>query len=239
MDESPPTPASRRTLYLLLAPILVLTALAYVGDALAPTLAVEHPVWLILLNTRKRYLALTATSIDPVTFFVVGIGRQILADPLYFYVGRRYGDAGVRWLERKLGDGAASVTIYEDWFKKAAYPMVAIAPNAIISVLAGASKMRAGVFLALNLGGTIVTLVLLRIFGDVFSGPLDTVLDFLRRYQWPLTALSVVLVVVAIVGGKKAGTSELQSVSEMERDLEDAASEQGEAGPEAGEERAD
>ena len=238
MDESPPTPASRRTLYLLLAPILVLTALAYVGDALAPTLAVEHPVWLILLNTRKRYLALTATSIDPVTFFVVGIGRQILADPLYFYVGRRYGDAGVRWLERKLGDGAASVTIYEDWFKKAAYPMVAIAPNAIISVLAGASKMRAGVFLALNLGGTIVTLVLLRIFGDVFSGPLDTVLDFLRRYQWPLTALSVVLVVVAIVGGKKAGTSELQSVSEMERDLEDAASEQGEAGPEAGEEPA-
>jgi membrane protein DedA with SNARE-associated domain len=239
MDESPPTPASRRTLYLLLAPILVLTALAYVGDALAPTLAVEHPVWLILLNTRKRYLALTATSIDPVTFFVVGIGRQILADPLYFYVGRRYGDAGVRWLERKLGDGAASVTIYEDWFKKAAYPMVAIAPNAIISVLAGASKMRAGVFLALNLGGTIVTLVLLRIFGDVFSGPLDTVLDFLRRYQWPLTALSVVLVAVAIVGGKKAGTSELQSVSEMERDLEDAASEQGEAGPAAGEERAD
>lgn len=218
MENDPAPTESRRRLYLLLAPIVVLTALAYVGDALAPTLAVEHPVWLILLNTRKRYLALTATSIDPVTFFVVGLGRQMLSDPLYFLLGRRYGDASVRWLERKLGDGAASVTIYEDWFKKAAYPMVAIAPNAIISVLAGASKMKAAVFLALNLGGTVVTLILLRIFGDVFSGPLDSVLDFLRRYQWPLTAVSVALVVILMVTGKKGGT-ELGSVSDMEREL--------------------
>lgn len=220
MENDPANTGRRRALYLLLAPIVVLTALAYVGDALAPTLAVEHPVWLILLNTRKRYLALTATSIDPVTFFVVGVGRQMLSDPLYFLLGRRYGDASVRWLERKLGDGAASVTIYEDWFKKAAYPMVAVAPNAIISVLAGASKMKAGVFLALNLGGTVVTLILLRIFGDVFSGPLDSVLEFLRRYQWPLTALSVALVVILMVTGKKTGATELGSISEMERELD-------------------
>lgn len=219
MENDPANTGRRRALYLLLAPIVVLTALAYVGDALAPTLAVEHPVWLILLNTRKRYLALTATSIDPVTFFVVGVGRQMLSDPLYFLLGRRYGDASVRWLERKLGDGAASVTIYEDWFKKAAYPMVAIAPNAIISVLAGASKMKAGVFLVLNLGGTVVTLILLRVFGDVFSGPLDSVLDFLRRYQWPLTALSIALVVILMVTGKKSGATELGSISDMEREL--------------------
>lgn len=219
MENDPANSGRRRALYLLLAPIVVLTALAYVGDALAPTLAVEHPVWLILLNTRKRYLALTATSIDPVTFFVVGVGRQMLSDPLYFLLGRRYGDASVRWLERKLGDGAASVTIYEDWFKKAAYPMVAIAPNAIISVLAGASKMKAGVFLVLNLGGTVVTLILLRVFGDVFSGPLDSVLDFLRRYQWPLTALSIALVVILMVTGKKSGATELGSISDMEREL--------------------
>lgn len=216
---------SRRSLYLLLAPIVVLTALAYVGDALAPSLAVEHPVWLIMLNTRKRYLALTATSIDPVTFFAVGLIRQIMVDPLYFVLGRRYGDAGVRWLERKLGDGAAGVTVFEGWFKKAAYPMVAIAPNAIISVLAGASKMKTGVFLALNLGGTIVTLILLRAFGDVFSGPLDSVLDFLRRYQWQLTIVSVVLVAVQVILSKKAGRSELESVSKMGKELEDARTE--------------
>lgn len=227
MENDPANTGRRRALYLLLAPIVVLTVLAYVGDALAPTLAVEHPVWLILLNTRKRYLALTATSIDPVTFFVVGVGRQMLSDPLYFLLGRRYGDASVRWLERKLGDGAASVTIYEDWFKKAAYPMVAIAPNAIISVLAGASKMRAGVFLVLNLGGTVVTLILLRLFGDVFSGPLDSILEFLRRYQWPLTALSVALVVIMTVTGKKGAATELGSISDMERELD---REEGEAG---------
>ena len=204
---------------------MVLTALAYVGDALAPKLAVDHPVWLILLNTRKRYLALTATSIDPVTFFIVGVGRQMIVDPLYFILGRRYGDAGVRWLERKLGDGAAGVTIFEGWFKKAAYPMVAIAPNAIISVLAGASKMKAGVFLALNLGGTVVTIIILRIFGDVFSGPLDGILDFLRRYQWQLTVASVVLVTIQLVMSRKSGRSELASLSEIERELEQARAE--------------
>ena len=219
MDNDAPTPSSRRTLYLLLVPIVVLSIGAYVGDALAPTLAVEHPLWLILLNTRKRYLVLTVNRLDPVTFFIVGVARQMLSDPLYFLLGRRYGDAGVRWLERKLGEGAASVTIYEDWFKKAAYPMVAIAPNAIISLLAGASKMKASVFLVLNLGGTIVTLILLRIFGDVFSGPLDAILDFLRRYQWPLTAVSVALVAFLVITGKKSGTSEIGSITEMEREL--------------------
>ena len=217
---------SRRSLYLLLTPIIVLTAVAYVGDALSPTLVNSHPVWLILMNTRKRYLALTSTKIDPVTFFVVGVGRQMIVDPLYFILGRRYGDAGVRWLERKLGDGAAGVTVFEGWFKKAAYPMVAMAPNAIISVLAGASKMKASVFLALNLGGTVVTIIILRLFGDVFSGPLDSVLGFLRRYQWPLTAISIVLVVVQVVMSHKSGKSELESVSSIERELEEAKAEQ-------------
>lgn len=225
---------SRRSLYLLLAPIVVLTALAYIGDALAPTLVNSHPVWLILLNTRKRYLALTVTRIDPVTFLVIGVGRQMLSDPLYFVIGRRYGDAGVRWLERKLGDGAAGVTMFEGWFKKAAYPMVAVAPNPIVCVLAGASKMKASVFLALNLGGTIVTIVLLRLFGDVFSSPLESVLGFLRRYQWQFTAVSVALVALQVVMSRKSGRSELESVATIERELEQARAEVAETGPRSG-----
>lgn len=235
MDATPPTEPeaqSRRSLYLLLAPIVVLTALAYVGDALSPTLAVHHPVWLILLNTRKRYLALTVTRIDVVTFVVVGVFRQVLSDPLYFVIGRRYGDAGIRWLEKKLGDGAASVTMFERWFKKAAYPMVAIAPNPIICLLAGASKMKTSVFLALNIGGTIVTIVILRIFGDVFASPLEGVLRFLHRYQLPLTVISVVLVAVQILMARKGGRSDLESVSTLERELKDAKAEVAESGEE-------
>lgn len=235
-DDAATPSKGRRTLTLLIAPIIVLTACSYVGDALAPKLAVEHPVWLILLNSRKRYLALTASSIDPLTFMVVGVGRQMLSDPLYFFIGRRYGDAGVRWLERKLGDGAAGVTMFEGWFKKAAYPMVAIAPNPIISILAGASKMKAGAFLALNLGGTIVTIAILRVFGDVFSSPLEGVLGFLRRFQWPLTALSVVLVAYQIVSARRSGRSDLESVSAIERELEEAQAET--SGQTAGEEKA-
>lgn len=224
-DESGSTPAySRRSLYLVLSPIVMLTVLSYIGDALAPTLVNEHPVWLILLNARKRYLVLASPHIDVVTFVVVGVGRQLLSDPLYYFIGRRYGDAGVRWLERKLGDGAAGVTIFEGWFKKAAYPMVAIAPNPIICVLAGASKMKTGIFFALNLSGTIVTIALLRKFGDAFSSPLEDVLGFLRRYQWQFTVLSVTLVVVQVLMARRSGKSELETVSTLERELEEARS---------------
>ncbi|HET7489025.1 MAG TPA: hypothetical protein VFJ85_13930 [Acidimicrobiales bacterium] len=223
MDEPRPT-YSRLSLWLLLAPIIALTALAYAGDAFFSTLATHHPVWLILMNTRKRYLALVSPKLDVVTFFTVGVFRQMLSDPLYFVLGRRYGDAGVRWIERKLGD-SSGVSVFEGWFQKAAYPMVFIAPNAIVSVLAGASKMRASVFVALNLGGTVVTMILLRIFGNVFSDPLEAVLRFLHRYQWPLTIVSVVIVAIQIVTSRKKGTSELESVATMEHELEEAQAE--------------
>ena len=221
-DATPAPPYSRRSLYLVLFPIVVLTVLSYIGDALAPTLVNSHPVWLILLNARKRYLVLASPHIDVVTFVIVGVGRQLLSDPLYYFIGRRYGDAGVRWLERKLGDGAAGVTMFEGWFKKAAYPMVAIAPNPIICVLAGASKMKTSVFVALNLAGTIVTIALLRKFGDAFSSPLEDVLGFLRRYQWQFTIASIALVALQLVLARRSGNSDLESVSTLERQLEQA-----------------
>lgn len=212
-------------LYLLLVPIVLLTVTNYVGDALAPKLVTSHPVWLLLLNSRKRYLALTATTVDPVTFYIVGVGRQLLSDPLYFLIGRWYGDSGVRWLERKLGDGAAVVTLTEKWFKKAAYPMVFLAPNPLICMLAGAARMRVRVFVLLNLGGTIATIAILRLFGDVFSSPISHVLHFIRRYQWQLTAVSVALVAFQLLQNRRKGTSDIESVAKMERELEEAADE--------------
>lgn len=213
---------SRRTLYLVLAPIVVLTALAYVGDILAAGLVQRHPLWLMLLSTRKRYLALAVPHTTALSYFGVGLFRQLLAKPLWFVLGRWYGDAGVRWLERKLGEGGSFVRLLERGYAKATWPVVALFPNALVCMLAGASGMPVSVFGGLTVVGTVATLVVVRIFGDVFSGPLNAVTHFLDRYRWPLIALSAVAVLVSVLTQRKKGTSELESPAALERELNEA-----------------
>jgi membrane protein DedA with SNARE-associated domain len=220
MDEAPPARPSRRRLTLLLGPIVVLTALAYVGDFAWAGLVKQHPLWLISLNTRKRYLALVVPHTDPLPYYLVGTIRQVISDPLFFLLGRWYGDAGVRWLERKLGEGGSMVRFMERGFAKASWPMVAIFPNALICMLAGASAMPVWLFFLLNVGGTFVAMVVLRVFGDVFGSPLAAFTGFVNDYRIPIIAVSGVLVAINIITNRKKGTSELESIGELERELE-------------------
>ncbi|HET9442631.1 MAG TPA: VTT domain-containing protein [Acidimicrobiales bacterium] len=220
-DAAAPTRPGRRRLYLLLAPVLVLTVLAYVGDIFFAGLVEEHPLWLIALNTRKRYLALVVPHTDAWSFFLVGTVRQVISDPLFYLLGRWYGDAGVRWLERKMGESGTMVRWLEQGFAKASWPMVAVVPNALICMLAGASSMPVWLFVLLNVGGTVAAMVILRAFGDVFSSPVESVTGFLSDYRWPIMAVSAVLVVLNVVLNRKRGTSDLESVRAMERELEE------------------
>jgi len=218
--EPAPAPPSRRRLYLLLGPIIALTALAYVGDFTWAALVEDHPLWLIALNTRKRYLALVVPHTDALPYYLVGTLRQVISDPLYFLLGRWYGDAGVRWLERKMGEGGSTVQFLERGFAKASWPMVAVFPNALICMLAGASAMPVWLFLMLNVGGTFVSMVVLRVFGDVFGSPLESVTEFASEYRLPIIALSGALVALNLALNKKKGTSDLESLSEIEKELE-------------------
>ena len=230
MEAAPPAAGEggrerpdRRRLSLLLTPIIILTALAYVGDFVWAGLVEKHPLWLISLNTRKRYLALVVPHTDPIPYYLVGTLRQVISDPLFFLLGRWYGDAGVRWLERKLGEGGSMVRFMERGFAKASWPMVAIFPNALICMLAGASAMPTWLFLILNVGGTFVAMVVLRVFGDVFGSPIASFTGFVNDYRLPIIIVSGVLVAVNIAMNKKKGTSELESVTSLERELEEEA----------------
>lgn len=220
-DAAAPTRPGRRKLYLLLAPILVLTVLAYLGDIFFAGLVEEHPLWLITLNTRKRYLALVVPHTDAWSFFLVGTLRQLVADPLFYLLGRWYGDAGVRWLEHKMGENGTMVRWLEQGFAKASWPMVAVFPNPLICMLAGASSMPLWLFILLNVGGTVVAMAVLRAFGDVFGGPVEAVTGFLSDYRWPIIAVSGLLVLVNIALNRKRGTSDIESVREMEEELEE------------------
>jgi membrane protein DedA with SNARE-associated domain len=194
----------------------------YIGDALAPTLVDTRPVLLILLNPRIRNLVLVTNQLDAVTFYVAGGVRLVLSDPLFYLVGFFYGDAAIRWTERRAPSYGDLFRRLERFFGRASYPMVAIAPNSYICLLAGAARMPLAAFFSLNIGGTVVRLYLIRRFGEAFDNPIDWVLDFVARYRVPLLIISVVVVGFSIWSERRQGETKVEALGKMEEELEEA-----------------
>ncbi|MBK9178883.1 MAG: VTT domain-containing protein [Acidimicrobiales bacterium] len=219
------TTVDRRRLALLVVPIILLVIAANVGTALAPTLVVNHPVWLLVLDSRNRHLLLVAAAgVDPVPFFVVGFFRLLLSDPLFFLLGRSYGQPALRWAERRLGS-SGYVAFVERAFAKVGPALVAIMPNNLICLLAGTARMRVRTFFILNAAGTVARLALIWWLGGLFEEPLDAVLRFIQRYQWWLVAASVLFVVIQATIQQRKGEGELETVERMAEELEEAADE--------------
>ena len=188
----------RRRVLVVGACLAVIATSAVVGNALAPTLLVRHPLLLLALNATTRHLVLTSTSIDVVPYVVVGLGRRLLEDPFLFLLGRWYGDDAIAWVDDKVGGGASLRAVQRN-FHRVGWLLVAVAPGGVVCVLAGISRMRTAAFLTLNIVGTLATIVLLRRFGDAFSGPIELLLAFSADNVVPLTALSLGLTALWLV----------------------------------------
>jgi membrane protein DedA with SNARE-associated domain len=222
------TPPSRWVLAAIVVPLIGLVIAAQVGDALAPTLVDTHPLVLIVLNARNRNLILVVNQIEPVwLFFVVGGLRLLVSDPLFYLLGWFYGDAAVRWLERRSVTARRYARDFERFFHKASYPLVFLAPNNPICLLAGSSGMRPAVFFALNISGTIARLWLILVLGETFEKPIDWVLDFIKEYRWYLLAVTVSIVAFTAWRESKTGSSELQQLRDLERELDAEEHEEG------------
>jgi len=204
-------------------PLAVLTIAGWVGDALAPSLLNDTPLLLIALIPRLRYLVLTAPLVDPVPWATVAMVRLLVADPIFYVFGARYGDASIRWLEHKAGAGAGPVLFFERLFKKAAGPMVAIAPNQIICLLAGATGMATARFLGLNLFGTVARLGLILFATGFVEGTILEINDWIGEHRLVLTAVSIGVVFVLSLRGARKG--EVESPSELAEELAEAEAE--------------
>lgn len=220
----------RRRLVLLITPIVVLTVVGTVANAFTPALAARHPLLLITLDARNRQLVL-ARHVDVLPFVVVAVLRRALSDPLFYLLGREYGDAAVRWLEKK-GGGGDLVRLIERMFAKAAYPMVFFFPGAVVCALAGQSGMPPALFLPLNILGTITVVLAVRAFSDVIASPVEAVLGFFNRNLVLTTSISVGLVVLWLVTERLQGRVEEGSVEALEKEI-DADRSEAEEGVEA------
>jgi membrane protein DedA with SNARE-associated domain len=219
IETSRPSPPSRRTLVLLVAPLVALWIMGLVVGALTPALLAKHPLALVILEPRNRNLILTASLVDPVPFVVFAILRRFLSDPLYFLLGYYYGESAVRWAERRMGDGGSFVRAVEHVFKKARGVMVFLFPGILVCVLAGATRMRVRTFIILNAVGTVTVVICLRLFAKTIEGPVGAVQNFnARNFRW-LTAVSIVLVIVWFLSQRAQGKDELARVNELEREM--------------------
>jgi membrane protein DedA with SNARE-associated domain len=187
-----------------------------VGSIFTTTLAEDHPAWLLALNSSNRSLGLTTNQLDAFSYYGLGMLRLLVSDPLFFLLGVWYGDAAIRWLERKWASQGDLARTLERWFEKAAYPVVFFAPNNIVCLLAGASGMPLAGFIAANVSGTVARLYIIRVLGKTFESPIERVLDFFAEYRIPLLIVSIVAVGGSFLLDRKRGGGDLEVVEQLE-----------------------
>lgn len=231
---------SRRVVAAVGVPLIALIVASYIGDAAAPTLVDSHPAWLLALNARNRNLILVTNSLDAWTYYGLGTVRLLLTDPVFFVLGYWYGDAAVRWMERRTRTWGDMLRQVEQWFGKAAYPLIFVAPNNYICLFAGAAGMPLKAFFAVNLAGTLTRLYLIRRFGEAFESPIDDLVGWIGDNRVPLLIVTVALVVVSIALEAKRGETEISSLAHLDDELEaEAAAQQDEPEDAAGDEASD
>jgi membrane protein DedA with SNARE-associated domain len=209
-------PPGRTTVTVVIAMVIVSLVAAWAGDLLFAQLVDNHPLLLILLTPRNRNLALTTNELDALSYYGIGFFRLLFSDPFYFLLGLWYGDRAISWTERRSRSYGPLIRDGERLFRRAAYPLVFIAPNNIICALAGATGMKVVPFFALNISGTITRLVAIRMVGEAFESPLSSVVDFIAEYRTPILILSALLVGWTIFGEFRGDSSELKTLAELE-----------------------
>jgi membrane protein DedA with SNARE-associated domain len=203
--------------------VFVMVGVLFVAANLANTVLVsfvdKYPGLLIAFNSSNRNLVLASGELDAWQFYLIGFCRLLISDPLFFLLGRWYGDAGIQWMERRSPTYGRMLRAAERWFKKASYLVIAIAPNNYFCLFAGAAGMPVAGFLIANVIGTTVRLVVLRSFGNLFDGPLEAVRDFIADNRMLVFAIGVVAFVASIWADRRAGGTEVEGVFELDREV--------------------
>ncbi|MFN8018277.1 MAG: hypothetical protein U0P45_09145 [Acidimicrobiales bacterium] len=218
-------PPSKLARNLTIGVLVVLVVAANVGNILFASFVNSRPGLLIAMNPSNRNLALTAGNMSAWAFYLIGFTRLLLPDPLFFLLGRWYGDASIRWMERTAPSYGELLRGLERWFYKARLPVVAIAPNNPVCLFAGAADMSWGLFLLANVIGTIGRLILIRAFSSVFEDLLGSLRDFIGVYRWPITALSILLVAFTIWNDRRAGRDGVGDLLNIEEGMAEAEAE--------------
>ena len=197
--DGPSHDEQRRSLRLLLIPIVVLVAAGMIGGAFTPTLLKNHPLGLIALDARSRNLVLVAGRLALWSYLAVGIGRRLIGDPWFYVLGRWHGDRAVKWVEKNSLDDGTLVRWIDKYYRRAAPLFVFFMPGALVCVLAGASGMPPATFAAINVAGTVTMVVVLREFSRYLDGPIEAITNFNNQWSKWLTLATIAIVALMVL----------------------------------------
>ena len=221
MSDVAPSHPARVHLAWLLAPIAVMVVASYTADALWPSLVDSNPLLLIALSAKNRYLVLVVNALPAWEYYLVGTLRLLLPDPFFFILGWLYGEAALHWMERRTPTVGRMMRTLERWFGRWGAPLVVLFPNNYVCTIAGAARMSPLRFVTLNVIGTIGRLVMIAVVGDVFAGPIDSVLGFIAEWRIQLLVVTVSLVVLSWVLELRNGRREMDALRELEEAAEE------------------
>jgi membrane protein YqaA with SNARE-associated domain len=214
----PPTPLQRNLAFGLIGATIVL---GWVGDAVWASLVDRHPLVLILLNAKPRYLVLTVNELDSWTYYPVALVRLLCTKPIVWLIGAWYGHRAVDWAERRTARGAGLIRWVERHFGRWGWVAIAITSNNVMCLLAGSTGFPLAWFMVLAVVGTGVRLWLIQEFGKRFTEPIDAVTGFVVDNRPAVIAVSVAVVLGGIWWQRRSGGSDLDDLNALERAMED------------------
>lgn len=213
-----PAPWLRNAVFATVGAAIVL---GWVGDAVWASLVDRHPLILILLNAKPRYLVLTVNDLDWWSYYPVALVRLLWTKPLVWLIGAWYGDRAVQWAERRSARGAGLIRWVEEHFGRFGWVVVAITSNNVVCLLAGSTGFSLAWFMVLAVAGTLVRLWLIDLIGATFTEPIDSVIGFVADHRAPVLVVSVAVVVGGLWWQRRTGTSSLDELGDLERAMED------------------
>jgi membrane protein DedA with SNARE-associated domain len=193
--EHVPLPRPERSLrWAMIAAAAVLLTLSFVTTALSPVLVARHPLLLLALESPVRNMLL-ASRVPLVPFLLVVTLRRLFGASVYFFLGRWYGDAAVAWIERRAGRHGARVRQIERVVRAGAYPMVFLAPTAVVCVVSGAMGLPPAAFVVCAGLGSLTLGVVMHLAGDALRAPLA---DLVRLFEQHVVATTLAATALAV-----------------------------------------
>jgi hypothetical protein len=221
----------RRELALFAVPMVILAIGANIGNALAPTLLTDEPAALLALAPRLRWLLLSSPNLTPLEFYGIPFVRAAGVLSLYYFFGRRYGDAALKWAEDRAGKSMRPVRWIERQFHRGRYPLVVFFPGTLAAMLGGADRMPYAAFIAVAMAATAVRLFLVRALAQAIEGTLLDVLDWVGRNQLWLTIASFAGVFAYVLWTNRSSTTPIESVEAIAEELDVATAEVADGDP--------
>jgi len=217
-DVAPAPPRWQR--FCVIGAVVCFVVAGYVGGATWAKLLDSHPLVLLALSPINRYLLLTTNSLDWYSYFGVGLLRHLAPDPLFYLLGVWYGRRAIAWVldtypiaKRIFGEDGR--TLEDPTRRRIIYPLAFFAPNNWVSLLCGASKIPFRQFIVLNVAGTFTRLVLCRWIGSIFDSQIRDIAEWVGKYSWPITGVSIVLVLAGIALQFARGSGELVALGRL------------------------